>query len=256
MQELGAGDLRQADRGDVAGVAAELLVHLLVDALRLERHLIVVRLAEHVQLAVLALVRPGAAVRERTRRLHLLGDLDEQLERRLGVRHDAVVRIEHPADLGRLDVHVHEPAALGVGVERAGVPVGPAIADAEHEVRLEEVGVAVAVAGLQADHAGHQLMVVGDAAPAHQGRDHRHARHFRELDQQVAGIGVDDPAAGDDQRMLGLVQHRHRLLDLTAAGLGLVDRERLIGVEVELDLGRLHVDRQIDQHRARAGPSA
>ena len=42
MQELRAGDLRQADRGHVAGVAVEGLVHLLIDPLRLQRHLIVV----------------------------------------------------------------------------------------------------------------------------------------------------------------------------------------------------------------------
>ena len=36
----------------------------------------------------------------------------------------------------------------------------------------------------------------------------------------------------------------------------LVDRQRLVGLEVELDLGRLDVDRQVDQDRARAGPSA
>ena len=47
-------------------------------------------------------------------------------------------------------------------------------------------GVAVAVAGLQADHAGHQRMVVGDRAPAHQRRDHRHAGDLGELDQQIA----------------------------------------------------------------------
>ena len=40
-----------------------------------------------------------------------------------------------------------------------------------------------------------------------------------------------------------------RLLDLAAAGPRLVDRQRLVGVEVELDLGRLDVDRQVDQHR-------
>src|SRR3546814_18817431 len=55
VQELGGGDLRQADGGDVAGIAPEGLVHLLVDALRLQRHLVEVALAQHVLLAVLAL---------------------------------------------------------------------------------------------------------------------------------------------------------------------------------------------------------
>ena len=69
-----------------------------------------------------------------------------------------------------------------------------------------------------------------------------------------AGVGVDDAAAGDDQRPLGRGQHVERLLDLRPGGRRLVDRQRLVGVEVELDLGHLHVDRQVDQHRARAGP--
>ena len=59
-------------------------------------------------------------------------------------------------------------------------------------------------------------MVVGDRAPAHQRRDHRHAGDLGELHQQLRRVGVDDAAAGDDQRPLGLVQHRERLLDLRA----------------------------------------
>src|SRR3546814_18071485 len=55
-----------------------------------------------------------------------------------------------------LDVDVHELAVLGVDLDGARVAVGPAVADAEHEVGPEKGGVAVAVAGLQADHAGHQ----------------------------------------------------------------------------------------------------
>ena len=81
--------------------------------------------------------------------------------------------------------------------------VGPAVADAEDEVGLQEGRVAVAVRGLQADHAGVQLVVVGDGAPAHQGGDDRDAGQLGELDQQVGGVGVDDAAAGDDQRPLG-----------------------------------------------------
>src|SRR3546814_16873270 len=55
VEELRGGDLRQADGGDVAGIAAESLVHLLIDALWLQRHLVEVRLAQHVLLAMLAL---------------------------------------------------------------------------------------------------------------------------------------------------------------------------------------------------------
>jgi hypothetical protein len=81
VQELRAGDLRQADGGDVAGVAAEGLVHLLVDALRFERHLVEVRLAQHVLLAVVAL--PAQALDPLgVRRLPFARDLDEEFQRR------------------------------------------------------------------------------------------------------------------------------------------------------------------------------
>jgi hypothetical protein len=64
-------------------------------------------------------------------------------------------------------------------------------------------------------------------------------------------VGVDHAAAADDQRTLGLVQHRDGLLDLGARG-GRLVRRRLVGVDVEFDLGHLHVERQVDQHRTRA----
>ena len=105
--------------------------------------------------------------------------------------------------------------------------------------------------GLQPAHAGHQRVVVGNRAPGHQGGDHRDAGEFGELDEQIRCVRIDDAAAGDDQRALGLVEHRQRLLDLLARGRRLVDGQRLVGVDVELDLGHLHVERQIDQYRAR-----
>ena len=114
---------------------------------------------------------------------------------------------------------MHELAALRVHIDRAGVAVGPAIADAEHEIRGQHRGIAVAVRSLQPDHPRHQRMVIGDGAPAHQCRNDRHAGDLGELHQQVRGIGVDDAAAGHDQRPFGLVEHHHRLLDLRVASL-------------------------------------
>ena len=57
-EELRAGDLRQADHADIAGVAPERLAHLLIDALRLDRHVVEMALAQHRALAVLARRRP------------------------------------------------------------------------------------------------------------------------------------------------------------------------------------------------------
>ncbi|MET3245256.1 hypothetical protein ABIE53_002001 [Burkholderia sp. OAS925] len=210
------------------------------------------RLAMHGLLALLAIGDPRAAVLQLARGLPFAGHFDEQFERRLRIRHDAEVRTEHAADLRRLDIDVHELAALRVDIDAARVTVRPAVADAEHEVGREHRRVAVAVRGLQTDHAGHQRMVVGNRAPRHQRRDHRHADGFRELHEQVLGGCVQHAAAGDDQRLLGIVEQRERGLDLLARRLRLVDRQRFVGVDIEFDFGELHVDRQIDQHRTGA----
>ena len=195
MQELRGRDLRQTDRADVAGVAAEHPVHLLVHALRFDGHVVEVRPALHRALAFLAFGRPRAAVLQLARRFPFLRDGDEQFERGFRIRHDAEIRAEHAADLRRLDIDVNEGAALRVDVDAAGVAIRPAVADAEHEIGGEHHRVAVPVRGLQADHAGHQRVVVRDRAPRHQRRDHRHADSFRECDEQVFRRRVDHAAA-------------------------------------------------------------
>lgn len=58
------------------------------------------------------------------------------------------------------------------------------------------------------------------------------------------------PPCGDDQRTLGLQEEAKGLLGLGAGGARLVDRQRLVGLRVELDLGQLDVDRQVDEDRA------
>src|SRR4029450_9180662 len=57
-EELRTGDLRQSDHADVAGSAPDLLAHLFRDALRLDRHVVEMALAQHRALAVLARRRP------------------------------------------------------------------------------------------------------------------------------------------------------------------------------------------------------
>ena len=140
----------------------------------------------------------------------------------------------------------------GVLIDAAGVPVGPAVADAEHEVARQHRLVAVAVVGLQADHAGVQLVVVADRAPTHQGRDDRNPEGLGQFDEALGGTGVDDAATGDQHGMRVCCEHIDRLLGLTARCRGLHHRQRLVGVDVELDLGHLHVDRKVEQHGAGA----
>ena len=96
-------------------------------------------------------------------------------------------------------------------------------------------------------------MIVRNHAPPHQGRDDWNAGDLGELDQQFGSVGIDDAAAGDDQRAFGGFEHRQRLLDLAPARRRPVNRQRLVGIDVELDLGGLNVERQIDQHGA--GPA-
>ena len=112
MQELRAGDLAEPDRGDVGRVARQRLVHLLVDALRLQRHLVEMRLALHGLLAALpAFFGPARPVAQPARRLPLGGDVEQHLQRRTRIRDDAEIRREDAADLRRLDVDMDEFAA-------------------------------------------------------------------------------------------------------------------------------------------------
>lgn len=157
---------------------------------------------------------------------------------------------EHAADLGRFDVDVHELAAFGVDIDGTGVAVGPAVTDTEHQVGFQQGCVAIAVRGLQADHADHLCVVVRDGAPAHQGRDHGYAGQFGEFDQLVTGVGVDDAATGYQQWALGVIEQGQGFFGLYACGGRFVHGQRFVGVDVEFDFGHLHVERQVDQHRA------
>ena len=108
VQELGGLDLRQPDRRDVAGAAPKRLVHRLVDALRLERHVLEGRLALHRGLADVAFLCPHAPVGELAGLFvfaRLVRELDDE---RLGVGDDPEVGCENTADLGGFDVDVDE----------------------------------------------------------------------------------------------------------------------------------------------------
>ena len=132
------------------------------------------------------------------------------------------------------------------------MPIGPTVSDTEHEVRGQQRRVAVTVRGLQTDHACGEAVIVRDGAPAHQRRDDRHVEDLGELHEQVGRVGVDDASAGHDQRALGSQEHVDGLLSLSTRGDGLVHGQRLVRLGIEVDLGQLHVDGQIDQHRTGA----
>src|SRR5215204_6696845 len=96
-------------------------------------------LAQHRALAVLARRRPRLPLPELAGLAPFLGDRDEQFQRRLGVGHNAEIGIEDAPDLRRLDIDVHEGPPLGVGLDRTGVPVGPAVADPRSEEHTSEL---------------------------------------------------------------------------------------------------------------------
>ena len=210
----------------------------------------------HCLLALPAVLDPRAPIRQRARGASLLGDGNELLERRLRVRNDPEVGGEDAADLGRFDVDVNETPSPAVGVQPTGVAVGPPVTDSENEVGCEHGRVAVAMGRLQSDHACRQAVIVWNAAPTHERRHHRDIEDLRQLDQQIRSVGVDDAAARDDQRPLGGHQHVNGLRGLGSRCRRLVDRQRLIGLRIEIDLSQLDVDGQIDQYRTRAGPTA
>ncbi len=181
MQELRAGDLAQADGGHIDGVARKDVVHALIDPLRLHRH----RCRSWSCAASCACAR-GIAPTQLLRSFSWpaafisRGDLDEQLQRGFGVRHDAQVGREDAADLRRLDVHVHERAALAIHLGRAGMAIGPAVADAKNEIARQHRRVAVAVQVCRPHMPAISRWSSGIAAPAHQRRDHRHVDESRQ----------------------------------------------------------------------------
>ena len=237
---------------DVADLLAEGLVHLLVDPLRLDRHVVEVGTPQHGPLALGALLGPGAAVGQPPGRLALPGDLDEPLEGQAGVGDDAVVRGEDPADLGGLDVDVDEACA------RAGRSPGrrcggwPSGCRCRARSRRRAGWRCRTGGGLEPGHAGHQPVVVRDGPPAHQGRD-RPARPTSSANStsRSAASALTIPPPATISGRSAAVEHVQRLLDLGPGRRRPVDGQRLVGVDVEVDLGQLHVEGQVDQHRAR-----
>src|ERR1700710_123481 len=98
-EELRARDLRQPDDADIAGVAPERLAHLLIDALRLDRNVVEMALAQHRAFSVLARRRPGLTLLQLAGLPPFPGNRDEQFQRGLGIRGDAEIGIEYTSDL-------------------------------------------------------------------------------------------------------------------------------------------------------------
>ena len=147
----------ETDRRDELRIVIEGPVDFLEDALRFDRHVVEIRFAQHRAFAFAHLRGPFAAIGDLT--LAHFGD--ECFERETRIGDDADLRTEYAADLRRLDIDVHEGAIAAIHIDGSGLTIGPAVADAEHEVALEKRGVSIACQGLQAHHAGVERMIVG-----------------------------------------------------------------------------------------------
>ncbi len=103
------------------------------------------------------------------------------------------------AQLGRVDVDVDD---LGIGGEAgqfAGHPVVEAGAEGDEQIGVLHGGDGGVVA-VHARHAEAERMVVGEGATGHQRGDHRDAGQLGQGTQGLGGPGLQDPAAGVDDR--------------------------------------------------------
>jgi hypothetical protein len=155
-------------------------------------------------------------------------------------------------DLRRVDVDVDELRPRRELGELAGDAVIEAGADGDDQVG----GVHRVVGGAGAVHAEHPepLLVRRRKGPeAHHRQRHRQLVGGDELDQLLRGIGVDDAAAGVDDRPPGIGERLRRDPDLLDVALG----RRFVAGQLRRSLGRLVVDvdpgevlGDVDEHRA------
>ena len=168
------------------------------------------------------------------------------------VADDRHVDMDVLVDRRRIDIDVDLLRAGREGVDAAGDAVVEARADADHHVAIvhRHVGFQRAV---HAEHAHPFRIGGGERAEAHQRRGDREAGELDQFAQQVARrlAGIDDAAAGVEQRPLGVRHQLDRLLDLVevAFDLRLVAGVREI-LRLRIDaLGELDVLRDIDDDR-------
>ena len=193
-----------ADAGHDDGVARRQVAQLLEHELRLERE---------ARLALLVLERVGLLPPRdgRTPRgavdVACTGDLQhlvDGLDRLAGVGDDRHLGLADLAVFGRIDVDVHDLGVRGERVDLAGDPVVEPRAERQEEVRLLDGG----DRGVVAVHAGHaeaQLVIVGEHATGHERGDDRDLGHVHELRQSLGGAGLQQAAAGIDDRALRLL---------------------------------------------------
>ena len=179
---------------------------------------------------------------------------DHVFEHMGAVADDRHVDLDVLVDRRRIDVDMDLGRAGREGVEPAGDAVVEARADADHQIAIVHRPVRLPGA-VHAEHA-EPLRIGGlVGAEPHQGRGDRKAGELDEFAQQRAGAraGVDDAAAGVEQRALGARHQLDGVLDPVGIALqlglvALVLECRRLGIGA---LGELDVLRDVDDDRPR-----
>jgi hypothetical protein len=136
--------------------------------------------------------------------------------------------------------------------QNALAAVVEADAEGQEQVRLVEQAVRVARA-VHAQHAQEQRVVGREGAEPHQRRGDRDRLASGQAHQVGTGVGAHRPAADVEHRPLRRADHRHQLGHPRGAGCSGGRGAAGLGPGLDLDLLRLNVLRDVDQHRT--GPA-
>jgi hypothetical protein len=159
-------------------------------------------------------------------------------------------RIASSDDVG-VDVELHHVNGTGFGQAPFFGNHGTAgTADEKYQVRIADQIVAVGKAPVAADHAESIGMIFGNGALSADRGGHGTAQQFGKFLQLIPRFGPDNTCPGHNQRLSGLEQRLHRLVDRPGVGclphgriaaIAAVNEDILIG-----DLIRLGVQCQSD----------
>ena len=151
-------------------------------------------------------------------------------------------------ELDQLHARMPEEAARGGGEIAETCP------DREHHIGLGRHRIGGAAPG-DANGAGGCGMIPGKRSLAGLGLGNRHAVPVGEAGKRIAGEGIMDAAAGNDQRRLSAAQCRGHRGELRRVGLRPADppaarREKAFGI---IEGFGLHILRQSERHRSALG---
>ena len=249
FQVLCSADLGQTDSGNVVNVLTEEIVHFLINALWFHRNVIIIGTTQHGTFALQTFSTPCGPIFQLAGSFPFLRNFNEQFQSGFCIGNNGIIRTENLAQLGRFDIDVNKLAALGIGIHAAGMTVCPAVTDTHDEIRCQEIGIAITMVGLETDHTGHQIVIVRNGTPPHQGWNNRRSEKLGQFNQQWGSVSQNDTTTSDQQRFFSVVQHGQRFFDLGAGCFWWMDFQRSVGIGIEFDFTHLDIQRKIDQYR-------